>query len=222
MAQNPWQITKLKELRTSKLEKIINKFQEENNHLMHIPKFKNITNSLSTIQEDSELIINKKTFNVAHICCVAQLHPMYINNVRDGIAIYLSNFMLKINHDIEGFSVCFNSIKLKEKEPMTLNHDPTVMFLKISFKLLVIVLKENYKIKVKINNIEPSNIRMDIFGLIEAMITDENFKDFCYDGKSNTFVKNSTVYSMNDIISFTIRKVTHADNGTNVKLLGYV
>ncbi|CXH93518.1 conserved Plasmodium protein, unknown function [Plasmodium berghei] len=222
MAQNPWHITKLKELRTSKLEKVINKFQEENSHLMNIPKFKHIKNALSTIQEDSELIINKKSFNIAHICCVAQLQPTYINNVRDGIAIYLSNFMLKINHDIEGFSVCFNSIKLKEKEPITLNNDPTVMFLKISFKLLVIVLKENYKIKVKINNIEPSNMRMGIFGLIEAVMVDENFKDFYYEGKNNTFVRNNMTYSINDIISFTIRKITHADSGTNVKLLGFV
>ncbi|ETB57100.1 hypothetical protein YYC_04937 [Plasmodium yoelii 17X] len=222
MAQNPWHITKLKELRTSKLEKIINKFQEENNHLMCIPKFKQVQNFLSTIQEDSELIINKKTFNVAHICCIAQLRPMYVDNVKDGIAVYLSNFMLKMNHDIEGFSVCFNSIKLKEKEPITLNNDPTVMFLKVTFKLLIIVLKENYKIKVKINTIEPSIMRMEIFGIIEAVISDENAKEFYYEGKSNTFVRHKTTYSINDIINFTIRKVTHKDNGENVKVLGLV
>ncbi|CRG98789.1 conserved Plasmodium protein, unknown function [Plasmodium relictum] len=221
MAQNPWYIKKSKVLRTSKLENFINKFNEDYDHLMHIPKFKYIKNTLGVIFENPGLIINKKTFNIVRISCVAQLQPKYLNNVKDGLSIYLSKFMLKVNHDVEGFSLCFNNIKLKEKEPKIINSDPSNMFLKISFKLLILVLKENHIIKAKINKIEPTKIHLDIFGIIEAILIEEIFKDFCYDSNNNTFIKENNVYSLNDIINFTIKRITYSDSGSNVKLIGY-
>ncbi|SBT31765.1 conserved Plasmodium protein, unknown function [Plasmodium ovale wallikeri] len=222
MAQNPWYIQKSKALRSSKLEKIINKFNEEYSHLMDIPKFRYIKRALESIFENPGLIINKKTFNVVRIGCIAQLQPMYLNRVEDGISVYLSQFMLKVNHDVEGFSISFSSIKLKEREPKTVNGDPSIMFLKISFKLLILVLKENYRIKVKINEIGPSYMHMDLFGMIEVIIMEELSKGFHYDSKRNIFVREDIIYSVNDIITFTIKKIAHADDGSNVKLIGYI
>ncbi|GAW79520.1 hypothetical protein, conserved [Plasmodium gonderi] len=222
MAQNPWYVQKSKALRTSKLEKIINKFNSEYAHLMYISKFRNIKNTLDRIYENSELIINKKTFNIVRISCIAQLQPRHLDNVKDGLSIYLSNFMLKANHDVEGFTICFNGIKLKEKEPKVINGDPSIMFLKISFKLLLLVLKENYRIKVQINKIEPLRIHLDVFGIIEATFAEELFKEFSYNSRNNTFIKDNKTFSLNDVINFTIKNVTHSPCGSNVKLIGCI
>ncbi|KJP86531.1 hypothetical protein AK88_03822 [Plasmodium fragile] len=222
MAQNPWYVQKSKALRTSKLGKIINKFNEDYDHLMYMSKFMNIKNTLQKIHDNSELIINKKTFNVVRISCVAQLQPRYLNNVKDGLSIYLANFMLKANHDVKGFTVCFNGIKLKEKEPKVINGDASVMFFKITFNLLLLVLKEDYRIKVQINKIEPLKIHLDVFGIIEATFSEELFKKFSYNSRNNTFIKDNKTYSLNDIINFTIKNVTYSECGSNVKLIGCI
>ncbi|KYO03005.1 hypothetical protein PRSY57_0207600 [Plasmodium reichenowi] len=221
MAQNPWFVKKSKTLRTSQLEKFINKFNEEYEHLMHMTRFKYIKRTLETIKENSDLIINKKTFSILRISCVAQLQPKYLNKIDDGISVYLSNFMLKANHDVEGFCLCFNKIKLKEKESRVMNNDPSIMFVKISFKLLILVLKENYEIKAKINKIEPLKIHLDIFGIVEAIFIEDMFKDFHYDSRNNRFRREGKIFSLYDIVLFTIKKVTHGDNGANVKVIGY-
>ncbi|SBT70603.1 conserved Plasmodium protein, unknown function [Plasmodium malariae] len=222
MAQNSWYVKKSKALRTNKLEKIINKFNEEYHHLMYIPKFKSIRSTLLGIFDNSDLIIEKKTFNIVSISCIAQIPPQSLNNAKDGISIYLSKFMLKVNHDVEGFSLCFTDIKLKEKEPKIISGDSSVMFLKISFKLLNLVLKENSRIKVKINKIEPSKIYLNFFHIIEATYFEEMLKYFRYDHKSNTFRRDNKIYSINDVMNFTIKNVTSSDTGSNVKLIGHI
>ncbi|VWU50305.1 conserved protein, unknown function [Hepatocystis sp. ex Piliocolobus tephrosceles] len=222
MAQNPWCVEKSKGLRASKLEKIINKFDKEYEHLMHINKFRDIRRYVRNIRNNSDLIVDKQTFSVVSISSIAQLQPLYLNNLKDGICLYLSNFMLKANHDVDGFCICFDNIKLKEKEPRIINNDPTVMFLKITFKLLILVLKENIQIKTKIIKIVPQKIFLDLFGMIEIIIIKEAYKDFQYNEKNNIFVRKGKIYSLRDIVNFTIKRITYSDSGTHIKLLGYI
>ncbi|KOB87934.1 hypothetical protein PFDG_04407 [Plasmodium falciparum Dd2] len=169
-------------------------------------RFKYIKRTLESIKENSDLIINKKTFSILRISCVAQLQPKYLNKIDDGISVYLSNFMLKANHDVEGFCLCFNKIKLKEKESRVMNNDPSIMFVKISFKLLILVLKENYEIKAKINKIEPLKIHLDIFGTVEAIFSEDMFKDSHYDSRNNRFRREGKFFSLYDIALFTIKR----------------